>query len=85
MYQNTARRPGGCMILTDPAMANAVHMDTVQCCHCDAHYAVEPGSGKTRGFCMSCMKPTCGSDACCNCEPFEKKLQDYENGKRSFL
>lgn len=80
MYKHSARKPDGCSIITDPSMSCAVHQDTVQCCHCDAHYAVDPGSGSTRGFCMSCMAPTCGGDACCTCIPFEKKLAMYERG-----
>lgn len=52
--------------------------DTVQCCHCGRHYAVKPGSGKTRGFCMKCMAPTCGSERCDTCIPQEKMLEEIE-------
>lgn len=85
MYQHTARRPGGCMIITDPSASGPVHTDTLQCCHCDTHYQVQPGSGITRGFCTHCMKPTCGADECCECVPFEKKIQEFEAGQRKTL
>lgn len=46
--------------------------DTLQCNHCLATWFVKPGSGNVRGFCLVCMKPTCGAPACDACRPFEE-------------
>lgn len=49
--------------------------DTLQCCHCNMHWEVVKGSGRRRGYCMSCGRPTCGKPSCDPCVPFEKKLE----------
>lgn len=54
--------------------------DTHQCCHCNKHWVAEPGSGKIRGYCPKCDALTCGDIKCCECVPFEKKLDQYEKG-----
>lgn len=53
--------------------------DTLQCVHCQAHWVVQPGSGRQRGFCMRCMGPTCGA-SCDACVPFERWLDSVEQG-----
>ena len=53
---------------------------TLQCCHCGKHFVSFKGSGMIRGFCMKCMKTTCGSIKCDNCLPFERRLDLYEKG-----
>ena len=53
---------------------------TLQCCHCGKHFVSVKGSGMIRGFCMGCMKVTCGSAGCDNCLPYEKRLDLYEKG-----
>lgn len=58
---------------------------TLQCCHCNAHWIHQKGSGITRGFCVSCMKATCGAGRCDVCIPFEKRLDLYEKGLLSVL
>ena len=75
---NNARsvsRPNGGIVVDGQQVA-----DTVQCCHCGGHYVPVAGSGKVRGWCFSCMGPICGP-GCCECVPFEKKLELYEKGK----
>ena len=57
-----------------PDSAVVTERDSVRCNHCEYHFWVQPGSGKTRGFCMICMKPTCGAEACLPCVPFEEKM-----------
>lgn len=52
--------------------------DTLQCVHCNAHWNVEPGSGKKRGWCILCHGPHCGGKNCWTCVPFEKKLERWE-------
>jgi|SRR3972149_5074974 len=54
---------------------------TIQCCHCGMHYVSIRGSGKTRGFCMGCMRPTCGKKQCDPCLAFEKRVDLLEKGK----
>lgn len=65
--------------------AGIVVADTFQCCHCNAHFQMRRGSGKRRGFCMNCDQVHCGEPGCCVCVPFEKKLDEYEAGKRRTL
>jgi len=55
-----------------------VERDTLQCCHCNKHYIVQPGSGKRRGWCFNCASTTCGEEGCIPCIPFEKKLEAFE-------
>jgi hypothetical protein len=55
-----------------------IEMDSLQCCHCNVHYHVRPGSGKQRGWCTMCSQPTCGRSACAVCVPFERKLVAQE-------
>ena len=62
-----------------------VEMDSLQCCHCNCHYHVQPGSGKRRGFCLLCMDVTCGKEACLPCVPFERKLEAQERREKLFL
>lgn len=59
--------------------------DTMQCCHCGAHFVMERGSGKKRGWCMLCSDMTCGKKRCDECLPFEKRLELYEKGKIKIL
>lgn len=59
--------------------------ESIQCCHCNGHFNLRPGSGVTRGFCMLCMRVTCGQKKCNACYPFEKKLEDYRSGKLKIL
>jgi hypothetical protein len=73
--------PHGTIIIVDPDAPREVQLDTLQCCHCQRIWVVQPGSGKRRGFCLKCNQVTCGSEACGECVPFEKKIELYEAGK----
>lgn len=74
------RKPSGHILIDDIVVA-----DTVQCCHCNAHFISIKGSGVTRGFCFKCMSRTCGSAGCDICVAFERKLDLYERGRLDVL
>ena len=76
---HSTRRPRGTIIVADDS-GRETHRDTLQCAHCGLHWIHEPGSGRVRGFCMRCMGPTCGAQACDACDPVEKKLDRAERG-----
>lgn len=59
--------------------------ETHQCCHCDAHFQIVPGSKHLRGFCRLCMAPICDNPKCMVHMAFEEKLDLYEKGKISSL
>lgn len=52
--------------------------DTIQCVHCGKHWIPKPGSGKVRGWCVSCNGASCGDTRCMDCVPFEAKLEIAE-------
>lgn len=84
MFQHTARKVGGVIISTD-LDGNSHEQDTMQCCHCNNHWVVQPGSGTIRGFCTLCNARHCGSPGCMECLPFEKRMDMYEKGLIKFL
>jgi hypothetical protein len=53
---------------------------TLQCVHCGAHWLVQPGSGKIRGWCMQCNGPFCGPQ-CAKCIPTDLLLENMEKGR----
>ncbi len=57
-----------------------LEIKTVMCCHCGGHFQPEPGSGKIRGFCFTCMGPICGP-GCQECVPLEQYLSNLEAGR----
>ncbi len=61
-------------ILVDGVQVATTH----QCCHCGGHFTSVKGSGTRRGFCLKCMRVTCGAPECDPCVPFEKKLEMME-------
>lgn len=67
--------PDGWISITDPDSARPVEMDTRQCVHCSGHWVVQPGSGKTRGFCFRCDGPICGP-ACSECRPINRRIDE---------
>ncbi len=71
--------PHGYMSMTDPD-GKILEADTLQCVHCQAHWRVEPGSGKKRGFCMRCNGPICGPK-CAVCVPSQQQLSNLEAGR----
>jgi len=76
----SVRKPSGAIILDGMHLA-----DTLQCVHCGHVWIPVVGSGKVRGWCNSCGGVTCGSHQCHTCYPFEKRLDDYEEGKLKTL
>ena len=79
-FDSAARKPDGWIYMCD-VDGNVSELDTKMCCHCGTHFIVRKGSGTKRGFCMCCMKLTCGNPACDACTPLEKRLDDFEKGK----
>lgn len=75
--RHTVRNPHGNALWTDPD-SGTVEKDTLQCVHCEAHWNVEPGSGRKRGWCVNCAGPHCGAEACHTCTPFEMKLAQWD-------
>jgi hypothetical protein len=74
-------RESGLIIVSDPAADRPqAEIPTVQCVHCGGHFVVEPGSGKTRGFCTRCRGPVCGPK-CAACVPAEQLLENIERGR----
>lgn len=68
---------GGYQITVRPE-GPPIERDTTQCVHCMGHWAVEPGSGRTRGWCPRCGGPHCGAPACWTCVPFMKQIAQQE-------
>jgi hypothetical protein len=81
MFEATTRRAKGYAVWSGPD-GRPVERDTLQCVHCQAHWFVEPGSGRRRGFCTRCMGPTCGAAKCDPCAPFLKQLEAMEARNR---
>ena len=78
MEHSALRAAGYVQVFSD---APTVTADTLQCCHCAMHYVVVKGSGKKRGWCMVCNKPTCGQAKCEACLPWEQMLENIESGR----
>jgi len=81
MYESTARNPHGYIIITEPEK-ETIELDTLQCCHCGAHFQVRRGSGTKRGWCGHCAGPTCGEVQCLTCLPLEKWILNVEEEDR---
>lgn len=56
---------------------------TQQCAHCGGHFQMVKGSGTRRGFCIKCMKITCGNPGCDFCIPAEARLEILEGNQRT--
>lgn len=69
------RKPSGAILIDGQHVA-----DTLRCCHCGHHWIPVKGSGHVRGWCTHCNAPTCGSEECMTCQPFEKQLTEFEKG-----
>ena len=70
----------GLIIISDPEKSRPIEIATLQCVHCGAHWKVQPGSGKRRGFCSRCNGPVCGPK-CAECVPAEQQLENMEQGR----
>ena len=80
--QHSVRKPSGYFIATGPA-GTEDEGETLQCVHCQAHWRIEPGSGRKRGWCFNCGGPTCGARDCVEkCEPWEKQIEEMERRGR---
>ena len=70
------KRPSSTFEITGPLLPNQEPRgDMLQCVHGGEHWIVRPGSGMQRGFCFNCNGPTCGSQKCDQCVPFEKAME----------
>lgn len=74
-------REAGYIITTPHDGSRETVVGTFQCCHCQRHWTPQPGSGKKRGFCLKCMKVTCGREKCDACVPAEQWLENAEKGR----
>ncbi len=55
--------------------------NTLQCCHCGAHFPSVKGFGSLGAepsFCRCCMDATCGRKECDVCTPFQKMMELME-------
>lgn len=73
----TAPKVGGGLLVDGKLVA-----ETYRCVHCSAAWQPKPGSGRQRGYCMSCKGLLCGQEPCMGrCIPLEARLQGWEGGK----
>ncbi len=76
----SSKQEAGQMSWTNPAGMR--ERSTLMCKHCQMHFEVDPGSGKTRGMCMSCSGPTCGKQQCMErCLPWEAMIEVMEGSR----
>jgi hypothetical protein len=70
----------GTAIFTPEPGAPDEQAQTRQCVHCGMQFIVVPGSGRSRGYCMSCDGITCGAKVKCEteCTHFEKAIEQME-------
>jgi uncharacterized paraquat-inducible protein A len=53
--------------------------DLLTCAHCDLTWAVIPGSGRRRGYCLRCAQVLCGKAECmAGCTPNEVRIEAME-------
>ncbi len=80
ILQRVQRKAAGAF-LTDFHEGGGIdsNVDTVMCSHCGMHWTPEPGSGRDRGWCMSCSGFTCGKEHCeTHCVPTERMIERIE-------
>ncbi len=77
MLARYPRRPSGYITITDEN-GREQHGETLSCVHCGRVWAVIPGSGRRRGFCLRCGGPTCGQARCETCIPHERQIEIVE-------
>jgi hypothetical protein len=73
-------KPSGYIIIDGKVVA-----ETIQCCHCGAHFVSVKGSGHIRGYCLKCGSMTCGAAACDPCRPKEYQLDLAEKAERNII
>ncbi len=75
----SVRHASGNVEISDPDSPLIQGGETLRCVHCQMHWIVQPGSGKSRGFCFNCNGVTCGKEKCEKfCVPFEKDIEIME-------
>lgn len=77
---SASRKVQGYAVIVDPS-APLVEMDTITCCHCQRVVVIKASADvlEKTGWCMRCMKATCGPCADLGkCTPFEKHLERME-------
>jgi hypothetical protein len=55
---------------------------TMQCIHCGFHWIWQPGSGKSRPWCIHCQGFSCGKPECVRPMPhksFKQKLEEHHS------
>lgn len=77
--QHTVLKPHGYAVFYDPELGTK-ELDTLQCVHCGCHFAVLPGSGRQRGWCLLCQGPTCDPACSKECVPYEQWLDNLAKG-----
>lgn len=76
--RHSARRASGYVYSTGDGPD--IEGETLQCQHCGSHWVINPGSGRQRGWCLSCDGPTCGKGLCETvCTPVERLLERIEH------
>jgi hypothetical protein len=79
----TIRRPHGVLLATH-FDGTLEERDILVCCHCQYTWAVMPGSGRRRGWCIRCDALVCGKQRCmAECAPFERWLEAVERKARA--
>lgn len=79
-HNRAPRHEAGAMLIDGVQVAS-----TVQCVHCSAHWAFQPGSGKLRGWCFKCQGPLCGHPNCLvACVPVMAKIEFEEGIKNRY-
>lgn len=74
MFGHRYHRESGAVVVSGQHVAS-----TQQCVHCGKHEMILQGSGKKRGWCMSCGGFVCGRQVCMAfCIPYEAKLEYQE-------
>lgn len=76
-----SKHESGYACISDPGSDRPLQeVATHQCAHCGGVWHAEPGSGKTRGFCMRCNGFICGP-GCAECVPQELLVENIEKGR----
>lgn len=57
--------------------------ELVRCIHCDYRWVWIPGSGRRRGYCLSCQGITCGQAHCdaAGCVHWAQRIENAEAGR----
>lgn len=83
------RRPGGCVIITDPdpprGQPTVTEHDTFTCVHCQRVTLVPPRASPSDlgGWCFRCAQPVCAVCATHGrCDPWEAQMARMEARER---